>query len=320
MPGQWATLVPLAARRSISASVRCTPWASTVFGERAPTSSNHSTGRMRCASSEPCTSAAVSDACVWKIASWASRSSTARSSPVSADRVDGVRTDDGTPPGARRVRSQPPVGVVDERVGPERRDAGVVGHHRTAQQPQTRIGCRPQARVGEEVHVQRRGHAAAQRLDRRCPGADPDRRRVEHRRLGRHDAAEEGLQVEVVGEPAEHGHRQVGVRVDQARHQQVPGKVDPLRRGHLRLHRSRRADVGDAAVAYREGRAVDDRVGSVDGQQHRRRHQQVDLLRAGHTGVRRAGGRARSGSPSGSRYRDRRGASTHPAEPAGAAW
>ena len=90
-----------------------------------------------------------------------------------------------------------------------------------------------------------------QALGDRQRGAGGDRLLRQHGAFGGHQPGEEAVEIEVVGEPAEHRHREVGVGVDEARQDEPAGGVDDD---------ARRRRIGVGGPDRRDDVAVDDDV------------------------------------------------------------
>ena len=100
-----------------------------------------------------------------------------------------------------------------------------------------------------------RRRPGSKRLQRPELGPELDRRRVHDRSLGGPDPAEEALEVDVLGQPAQQGHRQVGVEVDKAGQGQLATPVDPGGAGVGGEQLGGRADRRDRTV-HDEDRGV----------------------------------------------------------------
>ncbi len=231
--GQWATAAPLEATRARSSSVRWTPWASTVPGPSRPVSREHldrraavalagrlparrrsrRRGRGRARRARPPARRPL-----------ASCGSSSRYVPCGHTHRRAGRRGGQQLAGPRHALVEaPPVG------------AGELDEHRTG--AQVEAGCRGDGRrrLREEVHVERRGDPGAEALgDGEC-GACRDGRLGEDVALGREESSQEAVEVDVVGEAAEHRHRQVGVSVDEPGQDDAAAGVDHA--------------VGDAAAA-----------------------------------------------------------------------
>ena len=77
-----------------------------------------------------------------------------------------------------------------------------------------------------EVHVEGRRDAGEEGLKCTEFGTDADGVGVHDGALGSPDLGEEALEVDVLGEPPEQGHREVGVEVDQAGEGEFAAPVD----------------------------------------------------------------------------------------------
>ena len=233
----------------MSASVRWTPWASTVRGPSSPVSRSTSIGvRPPCRVATCASSAFVSQAWTWTPASDSAASSpTARSwssdsryalcghtkrSPgavlPSSSRAQRIRTSNGR-------RSAP---GNSTNTGPDSRWKPV-----DAATAEATSGKKYMSRA---VVIPARRHsaiasavpAATDCSDRTAPSAGISRPR-------------KPVQVEVVGEPAEHRHREVGVGVDEAGQDEPTGGVDDD---------ARRRRIGVCRPDRRDGVTVDDDV------------------------------------------------------------
>ncbi len=225
--GQWATAAPLAATSSRSWSSRCTPWASTVRrseeprvtaaprsacgrGERGRHRARRRSRRRGRGRVRRLVAASVADG----------------AELVLVEQVGAVRAD---PAPARRRGLEQLGGPRHALVEAAAVGAGELDEHRPATEVEPGGAGHGGRGFREEVHVEGRRDAGPQALGdgERRPGGD--RRLRQHGALGRQQASEEAVEVEVVGEAAEHRHRQVGVGVDQPRHDDGPAGVD--RRG-----------------------------------------------------------------------------------------
>ena len=118
----------------------------------------------------------------------------------------------------------------------------------------------------EVVHVDECRRARLDHLDGRQPRADADELGRDRLRLRGKDVFLQPVhQREVVGQPAVHHHRRVGVGVDEAREDDLIARVDRLGGLILRRDRRRRIDVDD--------------VGAVDGESAGRKNPMRGVLR-----------------------------------------
>ena len=120
-----------------------------------------------------------------------------------------------------------PGAQVGEALGPGQAvGAGAVEEHRADDVPAAGGDGTAVGGLVVEVHVELGRAAAQEALEGAERGPELDGLGVHHRRLGGPEVLEEALEVEVLGQPAQEGHRQVGVQVDQARHHQLAAGVD----------------------------------------------------------------------------------------------
>ena len=119
-------------------------------------------------------------------------------------------------------------------------------------------------RVPEHIHDG--GDAAEQQFGKAQHAAQIGGARIEDRRLGLPHGLEPRLERQVLDQAAEQAIRRVAMGVDDARHQDMAGPVDDLRRP-LRERRDvrRRSDCRDAALVDRHAAVGDDRTGAVGG-------------------------------------------------------
>ena len=81
----------------------------------------------------------------------------------------------------------------------------------------------------EVVHVREAGRARPDHLRAAQVRAERDKIRPDELALDRHHVAEQpDVEPQVVGQTAQHRHRDVGVRVDEAGHHYAAGTVDRL--------------------------------------------------------------------------------------------
>ena len=239
--GQWATVAPAAATSAMSSSVRWTAWASTVPGPSSPVSREHLDRR-----------AAVAVADLGQLGVRLAGVDVDAGAVLGGELADGAQL--GLVEQVRAVRAHPAsAGRGGARAGrrptPAGRRTGAGRRRGTRRTPARRAGRKPVAaatrrrRLGEEVHVEGGRDPGAQALG--------DRRARCRRRPSRSDSTapsagssrpRKRVEVEVVGEPAEHRHRQVGVGVDEAGHDDARRGVDDVRAG------GRSASVGPTDV------------------------------------------------------------------------
>ena len=123
-----------------------------------------------------------------------------------------------------------PGAQVGEALGPGQAvGPGAVEEHRADDVPAPRGHGTAMGGLVVEVHVELGRAPGEEALEGAQRGAELDALGVHHRRLGRPEVLEEALEVEVLGQAAQQGHRQVGVQVDQARHHQLAAGVDDRR-------------------------------------------------------------------------------------------
>ena len=103
--GQCATEVPVAAKRAISSSARCTQWASQTSGPSQSRSSRYSTGRTPKRSRQKASSSTVS-------ARWVCRRTPRRRASAAASRISSPVTENGEQGADRDPQHRPGRGVV----------------------------------------------------------------------------------------------------------------------------------------------------------------------------------------------------------------
>ena len=225
--------------------------------------------------------------------------------PRSPDRVGGVRTDDGTPPG-RNARGRPTSRGHRRARRPSAAmpRSSIITGPLSSRRPASAAACRPRrgrstcpapwSRRPTATRSPRRG-VPTPTVDASSIAASAGTMRPRNAGRSRSSVNPRNMVIDrwacALTRPASAGAPE--------------GRPSPRSPAPAR---ARRADVGDAAVAYREGRSVDDRVGGVDGQQYRRGHQR-STCSADTRCCERWGGSV--GLTIGVTVPDHRGASTH---------
>ena len=108
---------------------------------------------------------------------------------------------------------------------------------------------------GVEVHVERCGRAAKDGLQRPEPRARVDASGIHDAGLLRPDALEEALQIDLLGNTAKERHREVGMEIDQPRHNEQSLAIDDRVRVHHGLAHAHDATVDDRYVGMLEDAA-----------------------------------------------------------------
>ena len=142
--------------------------------------------------------------------------------------VGGVRHGgDGDVRAADLVEQARPGAQVGEALGPGQAvGTGAVEEHRADDVPASGGHGTAVGGLVVEVHVELGRAAAQEGLEGAERRAELDGLGVHDRRLGRPEVLEEALEVEVLGQTAQEGHRQVRVQVDEPRHQELAAGVD----------------------------------------------------------------------------------------------
>ena len=199
--------------------------------------------------------------------------------------VEQVRAVRADPPPPGRRGGQQVAGPRDALVETPAVGAGELDEHRAGAQVEAGSRGHGRRRLREEVHVERGGDPGAEALGDGERGACRDGLLGEHVALGREESSEEAVEIDVVGETAEHRHRQVGVSVDEPGQDDAAACVDDAvgdRACRARFDRGDRGAVDEDAGpvvdgpggVHRDDGGVDDRqVGHV-GQPFEDRPQQ----------------------------------------------
>ena len=145
-------------------------------------------------------------------------------------------------------------------VGPrESIGAGEGEEHGANDVPEADLDAAAMRGLRVQVHVQRRRCSAQQALEGTQPRSDVRTLGIHHARLFGPHTLEESLQVDFLGHAAQQRHGQVGVQVDQARHQETPAQVDYFARLDIEVGAyGNDAAALDRDVSMLERRAVTD--------------------------------------------------------------
>jgi hypothetical protein len=133
--------------------------------------------------------------------------------------------------------------------------------------------------VREEIHVVEAGRAATDHLRHGQIHAIEAELARDVRAFGWPDVVLQPVhQRQVVGQPAQQGHRRMRVDIDQSRQHGVLRQIERLLRLEARARFSGGQHGDDAAVADRQRVILQNRVGGLDRQQPARSDKQVDVL------------------------------------------
>ena len=120
--------------------------------------------------------------------------------------------------------------------------------------------------IGEKVAVAAGRRSAQQHLGTGEPCAQPDRDRIDVAGFGRENVVVEPLlERQIIGQPAEQGHGQMGVQVDEAGHHDAAAGIDRLAGRWERLTRLGLPHLPDPAVRDGHCAALVDVKGRIHG-------------------------------------------------------
>ena len=144
------------------------------------------------------------------------------------------------------------------------------------QAPQAGTGHLFGHRLLEVIHVADGADATTNQFGQGQPGASPYEGRIDVHRLGGEDRVLEPIiEILIVGEAAEQGHRHMGMTVDQARDHGPAGRVDPFAGAMGRFHFSPRAHGHDATAIDGDCPVGEHTAVAIHGHHDAARHQQI---------------------------------------------
>jgi hypothetical protein len=150
----------------------------------------------------------------------------------------------------------------------------------------------------EVIHVHHRGDATLDHLDDPVQGAPVDELAVHEVFLEGKDETPQPV-GDVVAQPAKHGHRRVGVRVDHAWEHEIASRIDRLR-CRVAIGQRGGADGDDAGILDDHSTLLDHVLARVHRDHVRVGHDQVRRLRATPLGQRPRRSRPRGWQAAGS--------------------